>query len=316
MTAPGATDRAARTARSVASGSFRSTATCRARARPARSTRSDARDVAVRHGQAAPARLAHALGVEIEGDDRHPGLLEHAHEELAADAVAEHDHVTRDRRRRPFLGGAADGGGAPRRDARAAIPGPKRRAKGVTSMVRTLAAKKRPISRGLEEPGVGADGGQDERELADLGEHQAGEQRHPQGQAQDEPGQRREQGLADEDRGDEGEDERGLGEEHAGVEQHAHRHEEEAREDVAERERVGERLVAVLGARRGRPRRGRRPGRATSPARDGEPRDPRRHQHDGEDEEVAPPRGRHQAQGARDDEAGQGQGHDAPPPPR
>ena len=88
---------------------------------------------------------------------------------------------------------------------------------------------------------------QREAELAALGQHQAGAQRHAQFHFEQPPEQRDERGLEHEQPGDRGENPEPLRRQHAGIELHADGDEKQPEQDVAERQDVGLDLMAVFG---------------------------------------------------------------------
>ena len=130
---------------------------------------------------------------------------------------------------------------------RAARPGEIRTSKGVARRVRIDEARK-IWKRAFGQKAVGpADAGEDEGELADLGQGQSGDQRDPRSVAEDPDGQEDDRDL----QGEHGEDERrdrqpGLPRD-VRMEEHPDRDEEQAVEDVLEGQDIGDDLVAVLG---------------------------------------------------------------------
>src|SRR5207249_8627771 len=79
--------------------------------------------------------------------------------------------------------------------------------------------------------------GEHERELADLGEPRADDERGPDRIAKGQDDPRRDEPLANHDQRDHGRDEQRLAEYEARIEEHADRNEEKHREGIAQRER-------------------------------------------------------------------------------
>ena len=88
---------------------------------------------------------------------------------------------------------------------------------------------------------------EDERELADLGEASADDERGPDGVAEGQDDARRHKPLADHDQRDDRRDEERLADDERRIEEHADRNEEEHREGVAQRQRLGGGLMAEVG---------------------------------------------------------------------
>ena len=137
-----------------------------------------------------------------------------------------------------------------------------------------------------------------ERELADLRQREADDGGHAEAVAHDQDRYAAGDGLPDQDEGEEDRDEERLLEEHARIEEHPDRDEEDGVEDVPEGRDVRESLVAVL-------RLGEHEPREEGPERRGQARPrgrERRAQHqeeDGDDEDLLLP-----GAGERTDESG------------
>ena len=99
----------------------------------------------------------------------------------------------------------------------------------------------------LQESVGPADPGQDERELSDLGQGQAGQDADPRSVAEQSDRQDDDGRFEHDDRGDEAEDGREESRDGPDVEEHAHRDEEKAVEHVLEGQDVGNDLMAVFG---------------------------------------------------------------------
>ena len=93
-----------------------------------------------------------------------------------------------------------------------------------------------------------------ERELCDLGDPDAHVERAAQRIAEAEHQRRRNDGVDDDDDGDRGDHREGRGDDEARVEQHADGDEEQDRECVAQRQRLGGGMVTDVGLRDGRAR--------------------------------------------------------------
>ncbi len=156
----------------------------------------------------------------------------------------------------------------------------------------------------VEETEAAPQAGENERELPDLGDGEAGHQCHLRREARGEAGHRGESGLAHEQGADEAENGARRRGQHPHVEEHPHRDEEEAGEDLAQGEHVGEGLVPVLGVGQHDPGE-EGPEGEREPGQGGEPGDAGTDDEHGQDEQVPAPAEGDEVEGLRDHAPGQ-----------
>ena len=246
------------------------------------------RSVAVDRGDAAGAKLLDVPPVEADHDIAVAAAVEHRGDRPADPAVAGKDRVAPERLTRLGRWQPRQVDGPPLEERVESIVPPDERLERLDHPEQERVHRDRHEGAGDDElEAIGrqqregqADGAEDERELADLGQAGCDRQAGSDRVAERRDDRDRHERLGNDDQADDGDDLERVLDEEARIEEHPDRDEEEHGERVTKRQRVGRGLVAHVGLANDRPGEERPEGQRDAEDRRGGERDPERDRQD------------------------------------